>query len=99
MHVSFYVFASHDSPGNRDSVEGRQVQITGVWKFVSTMLHMFCLSQYYHYLLIVKIDPSGPSTSHSTTGSQISCKIFCWSALVGGSKIFVTRAQTHSWWP
>jgi len=48
MHVSVYVFAGHDSLGNRDSADergqGRQVQITGVWKFVQTMLHMLSFS-------------------------------------------------------
>jgi hypothetical protein len=80
VHACIYVFASHDSVGNRDSAdergEGRQVQITGVWKCVQTMLHVLCLSQYYHYLLIVQINHSRPVTSHSTTGSQISCKDF-----------------------
>lgn len=80
MHVSVYVFAGRDSLGNRDSAdesgEGRQVQITGVWKFVQTMLHVLCLSQYYHYLSVVQINPSGSIPSHSTTGSQISGKDF-----------------------
>jgi hypothetical protein len=93
MHVSVYVFASHDSLGNRDSAdertEGRQVQITGVWKCVQTMLHMLCLSQYYHYLLMVQINPFGPIPSHSTTGSQISCKDFLVSLpLLGVLKFF-----------
>jgi hypothetical protein len=80
MYLSVYVFVGHDSSGNRDSSdergEGRQVQITGVQKFVQTMFNMFCLSQYYHYLLIVQINPFRPIPSHSTTGSQISCKDF-----------------------
>lgn len=74
MHVSVYVFSGRDSLGNRESAdetgEGRQVQITGVWKFVQTVLHMLCLSQCYHYLLIAQINPFGSIPSHSTTGSH-----------------------------
>jgi hypothetical protein len=59
----------------------------GAWG--PTMLHFSCLSQQYHYLSIVQINPFRPSPSHSATESQsfrFGVKIFRRSALVGRPK-------------
>ena len=57
------------------------------WIGCPTMVHVFCLPQYYHYLSTVQIHhPFKPSPSHSANGSRsfwLSVKIFSRSALRG----------------
>lgn len=60
----------------------------------------FCLSQWYHYLSIVRINPFRPMPSHSATESfRLTLKSSASTSLLGSPQTFFTRARTRSRWP